>query len=109
MGKFDIDIFNKLINGSDIDALEYTKNTILQTYTKDQIKLTKYDFLIELYYAAISLNSAVSTVEQFPNYTILGDINIFDDYTRIRDLYFKEIGITYKNNKYVYKKVKEGK
>lgn len=90
---FDIVIFNKLINGGDLEALKYVKETILDNMQEDLIKMNRVDYLKGLYNAVISLNTCVIVMEQCSEATQKYDI--YDRYAELRDLFFEEIGICY--------------
>lgn len=90
---FDIVIFNKEINGGDLGALEYIKETILDNMQEDLIKMNRVDYLKSLYNAVISLNTCVVVTEQCSEAT--QKYGIYDRYAELRDLLFEEIGICY--------------
>ena len=97
---FDIVIFNKLINGGDLEALKYVKETILDNMQEDLIKMNRVDYLKGLYNAVISLNTCVIVMEQCSEAT--QKYGIYDRYAELRDLFFEEIGIccSYDYNEY---------
>lgn len=90
---FDIVKFNKEMNGGDLGALEYIKETILDNMEEDLFNMNRVDYLKSLYSSVIALNTCVVATEQCENATERHDT--FDKYTEIRDLLFNELGIKY--------------
>lgn len=90
---FDIVKFNKEMNGGDLGALEYIKETILDNMEEDLFNMNRVDYLKSLYSSVIALNTCVVATEQCKNATERHDT--FDKYTEIRDLLFNELGIKY--------------
>lgn len=90
---FDIVKFNKEMNGGDLGALEYIKETILDNMEEDLFNMNRVDYLKSLYSSVIALNTCVIATEQCENATERHDT--FDKYTEIRDLLFNELGIKY--------------
>lgn len=90
---FDIVKFNKEMNGGDLGALEYIKETILDNIEEDLFNMNRVDYLKSLYSSVIALNTCVVATEQCENATERH--NTFDKYTEIRDLLFNELGIKY--------------
>lgn len=90
---FDIVKFNEEMNGGDLGALHYIKETILDNMQEDLFKMNRVDYLKSLYSSVIALNTCVVATEQCENATERHDT--FDKYTEIRDLLFNELGIKY--------------
>ena len=90
---FDIVKFNKEMNGGDLGALEYIKETILDNMEEDLFNMNRVDYLKSLYSSVIALNTCVVATEQCGNATERYDT--FDKYAEIRDLLFEELGIKY--------------
>lgn len=92
---FDIVKFNKEMNGGDLGALEYIKETILDNMKEDLFNMNRVDYLKSLYSSVVALNTCVITTEQCENATERHDT--FDKYVEMRDMLFDELGIKYNN------------
>lgn len=90
---FDIVKFNKEMNGGDLGALEYIKETILDNMEEDLFNMNRVDYLKSLYSSVIALNTCVVATEQCENATERYDT--FDKYAEMRDMLFDELGIKY--------------
>lgn len=90
---FDIVKFNKEMNGGDLEALEYIKETILDNMKEDLFNMNRVDYLKSLYSSVVALNTCVITTEQCENATERHDT--FDKYVEMRDMLFDELGIKY--------------
>lgn len=90
---FDIVKFNKEMNGGDLGALEYIKETILDNMKEDLFNMNRVDYLKSLYSSVVALNTCVITTEQCENATERHDT--FDKYAEMRDMLFDELGIKY--------------
>lgn len=90
---FDIVKFNKEMNGGDLGALEYIKETILDNMKEDLFNMNRVDYLKSLYSSVVALNTCVITKEQCENATERHDT--FDKYVEMRDMLFDELGIKY--------------
>lgn len=90
---FDIVKFNKEMNGGDLGALEYIKETILDNMKEDLFNMNRVDYLKSLYSSVVALNTCVITTEQCKNATERHDT--FDKYVEMRDMLFDELGIKY--------------
>ena len=90
---FDIVKFNKEMNGGDLGALEYIKETILDNMKEDLFNMNRVDYLKSLYSSVVALNTCVITTEQCENATERHDT--FDKYVEMRDMLFDELGIKY--------------
>ena len=90
---FDIVKFNKEMNGGDLGALEYIKETILDNMEEDLFNMNRVDYLKSLYSSVVALNTCVITTEQCENATERHDT--FDKYAEMRDMLFDELGIKY--------------
>lgn len=93
---FDIVKFNKEMNGGDLGALHYIKETILDNMQEDLFKMNRVDYLKSLYSSVIALNTCVVATEQCENAT--ENYDTYDKYAEIRDLLFDELGIKYNND-----------
>ena len=90
---FDIVKFNKEMNGGDLGALEYIKETILDNMKEDLFNMNRVDYLKSLYSSVVALNTCVITTEQCENATERHDT--FDKYAEMRNILFDELGIKY--------------
>lgn len=93
---FDIVKFNEEMNGGDLGALHYIKETILDNMQEDLFKMNRVDYLKSLYESVIALNTCVVATEQCENAT--ENYGTYDKYAEIRDLLFDELGIKYNND-----------
>jgi len=90
---FDIVKFNEEMDGGDLGALKYIKETILDNMKEDLFNMNRVDYLKSLYSSVVALNTCVIATEQCENATERHDT--FDKYAEMRDLLFDELGIKY--------------
>ena len=83
--------FKKEFNCGDLCGLEYLEKTLIKDMkekNKGTMDLTREDYIIDLFYATLSLNSCNNIYEM----TNIKNDFIYDLYFNTRDLLFKELG-----------------
>ena len=96
MEKFDIKKFIEEYKNGDIWGLEYLEKTLITEYKEENRKLflsgaigyTKYDYVINLFYATKELNTCNDIYET----DSIGASFDYDIYFKMKDLLFSEIG-----------------
>ena len=104
MKDFNIEEFNNIMEMGEQFALDYIKNRIIKNIHISYIKYSINDYISNLYYATDTMYQCVVATEQTKDNDVINKFGYtFDKYTELRDMLFNELGIEYKNNKYILK------
>lgn len=89
--RFDYETFKKEFNDGDIWGLQYLETTIindLKETNKNKTDITREDYIIDLFYATMALNSC-NNIYEITDKAKDFDYNLYFD---TRNLLFKELG-----------------
>lgn len=92
MQTFNLEEFKKEYSYGDLSGLEYLEKTLikdLKEKNKNTMDLTREDYLIDLFYATLSLNSCNNIYET----TNVKNSFQYDLYFNTKYLLFKELGL----------------
>lgn len=104
MKDFNIDEFNNAMEMGEQFALVYIKNTIIKNIYLDLLKYSIKDYIVNLYSTVDYMYQCVVATERAKDNDVINRFDYtFDKYTELRDMLFNELGIEYKNYKYILK------